>query len=186
MRGDPRRIRHTAPFVRVPRTRVWESTSQTGTPLLDAHMEMLWADMAQRINWKGVEAAVVGREEWCGTTGSSDGDQVCAVLCTKGIFIDDRACLYVDGVAVLTRRSGISASMKSNRSRCIRRAASFRRTSCGAGRQECRVETRTGWWRRRSAPRVRGSHLDPQVNPGPVRTTVQVVLVRPKEQRGWI
>ena len=71
-----------------------------GTPLLDAHMEMLWADMAQRINWKGVEAAVVGREELV----RHGRDLQMAIkfapsYAKKGIFIDDRACLYVDGVA---------------------------------------------------------------------------------------
>ena len=71
-----------------------------GTPLLDAHMEMLWADMAQRINWKGVEAAVVGREELV----RHGQDLQMAIkfapsYAKRGIFIDDRACLYVDGVA---------------------------------------------------------------------------------------
>jgi hypothetical protein len=71
-----------------------------GTPALDAHMEMLWADMAQRINWKGVEAAVVGREELL----SRGKDLQMAIkfapsYAKKGIFIDERACIYVDGVA---------------------------------------------------------------------------------------
>ena len=71
-----------------------------GTPALDAHMEMLWADMAQRINWKGVEAAVVGREELV----SRGKDLQMAIkfaptYAKKGIFIDERACIYVDGVA---------------------------------------------------------------------------------------
>ena len=71
-----------------------------GTPALDAHMEMLWAEMAQRINWKGVEAAVVGREELLSRGKDLDAAiKFAPAFAKKGIFIDERACLYVDGVA---------------------------------------------------------------------------------------
>lgn len=71
-----------------------------GSPALDAHMEMLWADMAQRVNWKGVEAAVVGREELL----NHGSDLSLAIRfapssARKGIVVDDRACLFVDGIA---------------------------------------------------------------------------------------
>ena len=71
-----------------------------GSHLLDAHMEMLWAEMSQRINWKGVDAAVVGRDELL-----SRGKDLEMALkfapssARKGIFIDDMACVYVNGVA---------------------------------------------------------------------------------------
>lgn len=70
-----------------------------GSPLLDMHMEMLWADMSQRINWKGVNAAFVGREEWRGR-----GNNLWMALrlspssARKGIVIDEQACIFVDGV----------------------------------------------------------------------------------------
>lgn len=70
-----------------------------GTSALDAHMEGLWTDLAQRINWKGVEAAVVGREELIGRGRDLETALRFSSSSKKGIFIDERACLYVDGVA---------------------------------------------------------------------------------------
>ncbi len=70
-----------------------------GTPALDAHMEMLWADMAQRINWKGVNAAVVGRDEIVEHGRDlSLGLRFAPTFAKSGLVIDELACLYVDGI----------------------------------------------------------------------------------------
>lgn len=70
-----------------------------GTPALDAHMEMLWADLAQRINWKGVNAAVVGREELEGRGNSLNlAIKFAPGFARRGLVIDDRACVFVNGI----------------------------------------------------------------------------------------
>jgi len=70
-----------------------------GTPALDAHMEMLWADMAQRINWKGVDAAVVGHSELLSYGSHVDlAVRFAPSAARKGIVIDERACLFVNGM----------------------------------------------------------------------------------------
>jgi hypothetical protein len=70
-----------------------------GTPALDAHMEMLWADMAQRINWKGVNAAVVGRDEIIEHGRDlALGLRFAPTFAKSGLVIDELACLFVDGI----------------------------------------------------------------------------------------
>ncbi|HEX9563040.1 MAG TPA: carboxypeptidase regulatory-like domain-containing protein [Gemmatimonadaceae bacterium] len=71
-----------------------------GSDKLDAHMEMLWADLAQRINWRGVNSAVVGREQLLSRGRSLEmALKFAPDFATKSIVIDEGACLFVDGVA---------------------------------------------------------------------------------------
>lgn len=66
----------------------------------DQHMEMLWADMAQRIHWKGVNAAFVGREELAGRGSSLDlAIKFAPSYAKRALVIDERACLFVNGLA---------------------------------------------------------------------------------------
>jgi hypothetical protein len=70
-----------------------------GSPLLDNHMEMLWADLEQRLNWAGVNASFTGRDELVGHGESLDlALKFAFSFSRKGIVIDDRACLFVNGV----------------------------------------------------------------------------------------
>ena len=70
-----------------------------GSPAFDQRMEMLWADMGQRINWAGVNAAFVGRDELLGRGQSLHlAIKFAPTFAKKGLVIDERACLYVDGL----------------------------------------------------------------------------------------
>ncbi len=66
----------------------------------DQHMEMLWADMAQRIHWKGVNSAVVGHEELTGRGSSLEmAIKFAPSYAKRSLVIDERACLFVNGIA---------------------------------------------------------------------------------------
>jgi hypothetical protein len=70
-----------------------------GSPALDRHMEMLWADMAQRIHWRGVNSAVVGRQQLLGKGRALDvAIRFAPDFATKSIKLTGTACLFVDGV----------------------------------------------------------------------------------------
>jgi hypothetical protein len=72
---------------------------RTGSPAFDQRMEMLWADMAQRVNWAGVNSAFIGREELLDHGKSlSLAIKFTPSLAKKGLVIDELACLYVDGL----------------------------------------------------------------------------------------
>lgn len=65
----------------------------------DQHMEMLWADMAQRIHWKGVNSAVVGREELAGRGASLNmAIKFAPSYAKRTLVIDERACVFVNGL----------------------------------------------------------------------------------------
>jgi hypothetical protein len=70
-----------------------------GSPAFDQRMEMLWADMAQRINWAGVNSPLSAA-----TSSSTAGKSLdlavkfAPTFAKKGIVIDERACVYVDGL----------------------------------------------------------------------------------------
>lgn len=66
----------------------------------DDHERMLLEDMAQRIHWKGVNAAVVGRDELLGRGSSLNlAIRFAPSFAEKSIVIDERACLFVNGLA---------------------------------------------------------------------------------------
>jgi hypothetical protein len=66
----------------------------------DQHMEMLWADMAQRIHWKGVNSAFVGHEELTGRGSSLDmAIRFAPSYAKRTLVIDERACVFVNGLA---------------------------------------------------------------------------------------
>ncbi len=70
-----------------------------GSTAFDQRMEMLWADMAQRVNWAGVNSAFIGREELLNHGKSlSLAIKFTPSLAKKGLVIDELACLYVDGL----------------------------------------------------------------------------------------
>lgn len=70
-----------------------------GSAAFDQRMEMLWADMAQRINWAGVNSAFVGRDELLDRGKSLDlAVKFAPTFAKKGLLIDERACVYVDGL----------------------------------------------------------------------------------------
>jgi hypothetical protein len=70
-----------------------------GSTAFDQRMEMLWADMAQRINWAGVNSAFVGRDELLDRGKSLDlAVKFAPTFAKKGLVIDERACVYVDGL----------------------------------------------------------------------------------------
>jgi hypothetical protein len=70
-----------------------------GSDRLDNHMEMLWADMSQRIHWRGVNSSVVGREELLGRGRSMEiAIRFAPSYARKGLVIDERACVFVDGM----------------------------------------------------------------------------------------
>ena len=72
---------------------------RAGSAALANHMEGLWVDMAQRINWKGVNAAVVGRDELAGHGNSLDmAIKFAPSFAKPGLVIDERACVFVDGM----------------------------------------------------------------------------------------
>jgi hypothetical protein len=72
---------------------------RAGSAALANHMEGLWFDMAQRINWKGVNAAVVGRDELAGHGNSLDmAIKFAPSFAKPGLVIDERACVFVDGM----------------------------------------------------------------------------------------
>jgi hypothetical protein len=71
-----------------------------GYAALANYLEMAWADMAQRIHWAGVNAAVVGREELGGHGSSLDlAIKFAPSFAKRALVIDERACIYVDGIA---------------------------------------------------------------------------------------
>ena len=56
-------------------------------------------ELAQRINWRGVNSAVVGREQLLGLGRSLEmALKFAPDFATKSIVIDDGACLFVDGL----------------------------------------------------------------------------------------
>jgi hypothetical protein len=70
-----------------------------GNSRVDTHMEGLWVDMAQRINWKGVNAAFVAREELVGRGNSLDlALRFAPNFAKPGLVIDERACVFIDGM----------------------------------------------------------------------------------------
>jgi hypothetical protein len=70
-----------------------------GSTAFDQRMEMLWADLGQRINWAGVNSAFVGREELAGHGSSVDlAIKFAPSFAKKGLVIDEKACVYVDGL----------------------------------------------------------------------------------------
>jgi hypothetical protein len=70
-----------------------------GSPALDNHMEMLWADLAQRVHWRGVNSSVVGRQQLLGRGRALDvAIKFAPDFATKSIVITNSACLFVDGV----------------------------------------------------------------------------------------
>jgi hypothetical protein len=70
-----------------------------GSSAFDQRMEMLWADMAQRINWAGVNSAFVGRDEVLGHGKSLElAVKFAPTFAKKSLVIDERACVYVDGL----------------------------------------------------------------------------------------
>lgn len=87
--------------VRVPRDSAVgiDLVLRPGSELLDAHMEGLWAELAQRIHWRGVNSAVVAREQLLGRARSLDmALRFAPEFANKSIVIDDAACLFVDGL----------------------------------------------------------------------------------------
>jgi len=70
-----------------------------GSPAFDQRMEMLWADMADRVNWAGVNSAFVGRDELAGHGKSADlAIKFAPTFAKKGLVVDERACVFVDGL----------------------------------------------------------------------------------------
>ena len=66
----------------------------------DKGMEMRWADLGQRINWKGVNSAFVGREELVGRGASLElAIRFAPSFAKRSLVIDDRACIFVNGMA---------------------------------------------------------------------------------------
>jgi hypothetical protein len=66
----------------------------------DDHMQGLWTDMAQRINWAGMNASFVGREELMSRGSSLDlAIRFAPSFARKSMVIDDRACVFVNGIA---------------------------------------------------------------------------------------
>jgi hypothetical protein len=70
-----------------------------GSAASDVRMEGLWADMAQRRNWSGANSAFVGRDELLDRGKSLEvAMKFAPSFAKKGLAIDERACVYVDGV----------------------------------------------------------------------------------------
>lgn len=65
----------------------------------DQHMEGLWFDLGQRIHWKGVNAAVVGRDELIGRGSSLElAIRFAPSFAKRTLVIDERACVFVNGI----------------------------------------------------------------------------------------
>ena len=72
-----------------------------GAPLHNS-LQFGLADMAQRINWAtgGGNAAVIGRDELQGRGSALEvAIKFAPSFAKRGLIIDERACLFVDGVA---------------------------------------------------------------------------------------
>lgn len=65
----------------------------------DKNMEMRWADLGWRINWKGVNSSFVGREELVGRGSSLEqAIRFAPSFAKRALVIDERACVFVNGV----------------------------------------------------------------------------------------
>lgn len=69
-----------------------------GLSSLDNRTEMALVDLAQRIHWKGVNSAVVGREELEGRWSNLEQAlRFAPSYAKRTLVIDERACIFVDG-----------------------------------------------------------------------------------------